>query len=193
MIIRPLLLFPIPYLIFKGDKLFSLTTQTELTKETEYTKVITFAGLPVHESIEIDFLLAVIDSWDKQCNIYSNIKIDGNPILKEALLQKIPHSASTLTLEWVAKNHHLYGWDDSQTMTIVTVIINGIKHAPTIKNMIPDQTIHAYSNFDFTLNASSSLDSNGDILTLKAYLDNGSLKASWQSFDPSMIIQGNFS
>ncbi|MBF2016097.1 MAG: hypothetical protein IGS23_13005 [Rivularia sp. T60_A2020_040] len=173
--------------------MFSLTTQTELTKETEYTKVITFAGLPVHESIELDFVLAVIDSWDKQCNIYSHIKIDGNPILKEALLQKIPHSASTLTLEWITKNHNLYGWNDSQTMTIATVMINRIKYPLTIKNMIPDQTIHAYSNFDFTLNASSSLDSNGDSLTLQAYLDNGSLKATWQSFDPSIIINRNFS
>ncbi|NJS15964.1 MAG: hypothetical protein HC787_01005 [Nostocaceae cyanobacterium CSU_2_110] len=77
-------------------------------------------------------------------------------------------------------------------MTIVTVVINGIKYPPNIKNMIPDQTIHAYSNIDFTLNASSSLDSNGDSLTLQAYLDNGSLKASWQSFDPSMIINSNF-
>jgi len=173
--------------------LFSLTTQTKPTKETEYTKVLTFAGLPAHESIELDLLLAVIDSWDKQSNIYTSIKVDGNPIIKEALLQKIPHSASTLTLEWVVKNHHLYGCNHSQTMTIATVIINGIKYPSTIKNIIPDQTIHAYSNFDFTLNASSNLNSNKDSLTLNAYLDNSSLKASWQSFDPSTIIKQNFS
>ncbi|MEB3216964.1 MAG: hypothetical protein VKN72_12165 [Nostocales cyanobacterium 94392] len=172
--------------------MFSLTTQTEPTKETEYTKVLTFAGLPAHESVELDLLLAVIDSWDKQCNIYANIKVDGNPIIKEALLQKIPHSASTLTLEWLAKKHNLYGWNDSQTMTIATVVINNIKYPPTIKNIIPDQTIHAYSNFDFTLNASSSSNSDKHSLTLNAYLDNGLLKASSQSFDPSTLIKRNF-
>ncbi len=164
--------------------------QTEPIQEIVQSKALTFTRLPLHECIKLDFLLAVVDSWDKQWNIDSNIKIDGNPILKEAILQKIPHSATSLTLEWFTKNHNWHDWSDSQTMTVVTVVVNGIKHPSGIKNLITDKTIHAYSNFDFILDASSSLDADGDRLTLNAYLDNGSLKATWQSFDLTTIFLG---
>ncbi len=167
--------------------------QTKLTQKTEKTKVLTFAGLPYHESIKLDFLLVFVDCWNKQHNIYSNFKVDGNPIIQEALLENIPHSASTLTLEWLAKSYYWHGWSNFQTMTMIIVALNGIKHAPTAKNIIPDQTIHAYSNSNFTLDANVSSDYDGDSLTLNAYLDNGLPKASWQSFDPTIVIKPSVS
>lgn len=163
------------------------------TKETDHTKVITFAGLPPHESIKLDFSLAVIDSWDKKYTFHCNVNVDANPILQEALFQKIVHSASTLTLEWFAKSYYRHGWSDSQTVTIVNVLVKGIKHAPSIKNIIPDKTIHAYSNYNFTLDANSSSDFDGNILTLNACLDNDSLKASWQSVDPTITMEPSLS
>lgn len=177
----------------KGDKLLSYRNQKQGTQKIETVKVLTFAGLPPHESIKLDFLLAAINSWDKQCNVDSNIKVDGNSILKEALVQNIPHCASTLTLEWFAKNHDRHVWSDSQTITIVTVAINGIKNTPSIQNIIPDKTIHAYSNFNFNLNASISFDSDGDSFTLNVHLNHGLPKATWQSFDPTIIINASFS
>ena len=73
----------------RGDKLLKYTNKKQGTQLIEQIKVITFAGLPPHESIKLDCLLGTIDDWDQQYNIYSNIKVDGNPILKEALFQNI--------------------------------------------------------------------------------------------------------
>lgn len=172
--------------------MLSSTNKTKLAQVTEATRVLTFAGLPPHKNIKLDFLLAVIDSWDKQYNIYSNIKVDGNLISNEALLQNIHHSASTLTLEWFKQNDDEHDWDDSQTMTIINVAVKGIKHNPKVKNAIYDKTIHAYSNLNFTLDANVNSDIDRDSLTLNAYLDNGFPKASWRSFDPSIIIKSDW-
>ena len=162
-------------------------------QKLEQIKVVTFAGLPSHESIKLNFLLAVVNSGNEQSNVHSNIKVDGNPILKEALVQKIPHCASTLTLEWLATHHERHVWRESQTMTNLNVSINGIKNAPSIKDIIPDKTIHAYSNFNFSLDASISFDSDGDSLTLNAQLNHGLPESCWRSFDPTIIINASFS
>ncbi|MEM9922970.1 MAG: hypothetical protein AAF915_04340 [Cyanobacteria bacterium P01_D01_bin.50] len=167
------------------------TKKKQGTQPIEQIKVLTFAGLPPHKGIKLDCLLGEIDCLDRLCNIYSNIKVDGNPILKEALFQNIPHCASTLTLEWLAKSHDRHVWKDSQTITILNVAINGIKNAPSTKDIIPDRTIHAYSNFNFSLGGLISFDSDGDSFTLNVHLNHSLPESCWQSFDPTIIVNAS--
>jgi VCBS repeat-containing protein len=139
--------------------------------------VLTLTGLPTHTSIDLNFLLAVIDSWDGNSgnnNIAPdtlNILVDGASIFSETFdtanstdqsysapdgvtladgealgfatggsspdsaynmgldpaFNKIPHTASTLTIQWVASGN---GWrrgftgNESFALDNVEVIVN---------------------------------------------------------------------
>lgn len=124
---------------------------------------LTLVGLPPHTSIDINFLLAIIDSWDgsepgegegacTDCHPdILTVTVDGNTIFSEAFgyngpvfepppgvlleesaslgfnpdfddaaydmdlypaFNEIPHSASTLTVEWFAEGDGWQGGDD---------------------------------------------------------------------------------
>jgi hypothetical protein len=51
---------------------------------------LTLSGLPTHETIELNFLLAIIDSWDAAHPTYGpdlyNVTIDGNLIFSETFI-----------------------------------------------------------------------------------------------------------
>lgn len=137
---------------------------------------LTLTGLPAHTSIDLRFLLAIIDSWDGTgstcCGIDSFIiAIDGEPIFNEVFnnaaiggvqsyipppgvelvrtvdlgfrdfdehdqdsgydmgmdptFSKIPHTSSTLTIEWYASG---LGWqgntDESWAIDNLEVVLN---------------------------------------------------------------------
>jgi len=134
------------------------------------TTTLTLTGLPPHTSIDINFLLAIIDSWDgggpEGCchpDILT-VTVDGNTIFSESFgyinpsfvptsgvllaldtplgfnpefgdsaynmglnpaFDNIPHSASTLTIEWFARGDGWQGdYDESWAIDDVEIIID---------------------------------------------------------------------
>jgi len=137
---------------------------------------LTLTGLPPHTSIELNFLLAIIDSWDgsepgegegacTDCHPdILTVTIDGTPIFSESFgfmspsfspppdailteytqlgfnfdfddsaydmglypaFEGIPHSASTLTIEWFASGDGWQGgYDESWAIDNLEIIIN---------------------------------------------------------------------
>jgi Ca2+-binding RTX toxin-like protein len=110
---------------------------------------LTLTNLPEHDSIDLRFLLAIIDSWDGGYGDYFNVLVDGVQVFRETFsvfsltnqtyaaqpggllsfgsqlgfdfwsdaaynmavepgLWFLPHSASTLTLQWLADGS---GWE----------------------------------------------------------------------------------
>lgn len=132
--------------------------------------VLTLTGLPAHDSINLDFLLAIIDSWDGNALDYGpdsfNVTVDGTSIFSEtftnfpsfdtqtastanrviaptglgfnssypdsgydmgqlAAFQNIPHTASTLTVEFFASGPNWGGGlDESFAIDNVQVTVN---------------------------------------------------------------------
>jgi basic membrane protein A len=153
-----------PSNMFGGEFLRNTTGGGEPPpREPGTPTTLTLTGLPPHKSIDINFLLAIIDSWDgtepgegpEACtNCHPDIftvTVDGNPIFSEAFgfngpifmpspevllvesaplgfgpndddaafdmglypaFHNIPHSAKSLTIEWVASGDGWQGGDD---------------------------------------------------------------------------------
>jgi Ca2+-binding RTX toxin-like protein len=111
---------------------------------------LTLTNLPEHDSIDLRFLLAIIDSWDGKYGDYFNVLVDGVQVFRETFsvfsltnqsyaaqsggllsfgsqlgfdfwsdaaynmavepgLWFLPHSASTLTLQWLADGSNWEG------------------------------------------------------------------------------------
>lgn len=87
----------------KNDKFFKSSNEEDLYGVSVQPKVLTLSGLPLHENISINSITP-IDSHQYDDKNYFSLSIDGNPIAIQSLCRKIPHTASTLTLEWFAKN-----------------------------------------------------------------------------------------
>ena len=134
---------------------------------------LTLTGLPDHESVDVDFLLAIINSWESSDNFV--VTVDGTRIFDDNFqnydgtgqgyqpptgvaltpppladlgfpgpstsLQKndsaynmgldptfdaIPHTASTLTVEWFAEGGWEGGADESWGIDNVDVTLNGV-------------------------------------------------------------------
>lgn len=70
--------------VFGGDFLRNATTGNPASKT-----ILTLTGLPPHTSIDVNFLLAIIDSWDGGTGNASpdffNVTVDGNLIFSESL------------------------------------------------------------------------------------------------------------
>jgi regulation of enolase protein 1 (concanavalin A-like superfamily) len=142
--------------------------------------MLTLTGLPPHTSIDINFLLAIIDSWDgsepgacTDCHpdIFT-VTVDGNTLFSEAFgfngsvfapppdvllieyallgfnhwgdaaydmglnptFDSIPHTANTLTIEWVASGDGWQGGDDeSWAIDNLEVVLHGQPVALDIK------------------------------------------------------------
>ncbi|NUM36640.1 MAG: hypothetical protein HUU50_19030 [Candidatus Brocadiae bacterium] len=116
------------------------------------TTVLTLSNLPVHDTVSINFLLALINSWDGDASPYGpdilNVKVNGSLVFSynprtyanstalsmgsntfnmylENALKDIPHTASTLTVEWYASGS---GWqggaDESWAIENVQIVAN---------------------------------------------------------------------
>jgi len=174
---------------------------------------LTLTGLPAHNSIDLNFLLAVVDSWD---GLYSpnspgqgdffNVSINGNTIFSEAFnnddtgdqtyvpptgvflgkgqfafnggytdsaynlgldpkFNNIPHTSSTLTIQWYADGAGWEGGDnESWAIDNVSVILNSnsipIPQSPkiSISNVTIFEGNSGVNNafFNVTLNQASS-------------------------------------
>lgn len=142
---------------------------------------LTLTGLPAHTSIDLNFLLAIVDSWDgidsPCCGPDTfTVTVDGNPVFTEVFnnavaggtqsyipppgvelvrmaelgfrdidehdqdsgydmnndpaFANIPHTSSTLTIEWYASGPGWQGDDDeSWAIDNVEVILNGVVKA----------------------------------------------------------------
>jgi hypothetical protein len=65
--------------VFSGDFLRNTTGGNPASPT-----ILTLTGLPAHSSIDLNFLLGVIDSWDGNSHSDSfNVKVDGNTIFSE--------------------------------------------------------------------------------------------------------------
>ena len=131
---------------------------------------LTLTGLPPHISIDINFLLAIVDSWDGNGQVYGpdilTVTVDGNTVFSESFgfndptfdpppgvqltghvplgfnpdfddvaydmgldptFNSIPHTASTLTIEWVASGA---GWqgdnDESWAIDNLEVVLEAL-------------------------------------------------------------------
>lgn len=160
---------------YKGNGGFAdnfLRNDTGLVPNTTTASptVLTLTGLPAHDSISLNFLLAIIDSWDGNALDYGpdsfNVTVDGTSIYSEtftnfpsfdtqtastanrviapsklgfnssyadsgydmgqlAAFQNIPHTASTLTVEWFASGPNWGGGlDESFALDNVQVTVN---------------------------------------------------------------------
>jgi len=150
--------------------------------------VLTLTGLPAHTSIDLKFLLAIIDTWDGSDSgsgafqpDYFNVRIDGTSVFRETIdhevlaagtysnpasgvliawgyrfearpnqndigfdmglepvFTAVPHSGSTLVIQWFADGA---GWqgnngpeggtpDESWAIDNVTVVLNGVSAVP---------------------------------------------------------------
>jgi len=140
--------------------------------------ILTLTGLPGHTSIDVNFLLAIIDSWDGIGQAFSpdvfNVRVDGTVVFSkvfqntggtsdytpppgglltsgsdrgfgsgtffdkdsafnmylEPAFHNIPHSASTLTIEWYANGAGWQGnfgsqFDESWAIDNLQVVLNG--------------------------------------------------------------------
>ncbi len=173
--------------MYKNDKFFKTSTEEDLCEVSVQPKVLTLSGLPLHENISINSI-AVSDCHQYEDKSYFSLSIDGDPIDIKYLCKKIPHTASTLTLEWFAKscNENDGLFLSSFAVAIVTII--GIKTSSTIANIIPDPTVYAYSNFDFTINAITISDVDGESLILRAKLEQGEALPTHRSLIPPQAI-----
>ena len=134
--------------------------------------VLTLTGLPEHNSIDLNFLFAAIDSWDGSEPPYGpdvfNVVVDGRTIFRELIVtssynprpgvflrggnfgfdgnrvdfaynlgldptfDNIPHTSSSLTIEWFADGS---GWsggtDESWGIDNVEVLVNNPTPPPS--------------------------------------------------------------
>ena len=197
--------------MYKKDNFFKSLTEEDLCGISIQPKVLTLSGLPLHENISINSI-GPNDSHQFDEKNYFSLSIDGNPIAIQSLCEKIPHTASTLTLEWFPKSSNENGelffppfantsvlpsetlceQDATQASkplgAIVIVTIIGIKNSSKIANIIPDPTVYAYSNFEFTINAITISDVDGESLILRAKLEQGKALPTHRSLIPPQAI-----
>ena len=141
------------------------------------TTTLTLTGLPTHNSIDVEFLMAIIDSWDGTPNFpgpdFFNVRVDGTTVFwytfaiqsgvsdyspppggllsggtnlgfssfndqafnmyLEPVLHSIPHTASTVTIEWFASGG---GWqgttDESWGIDNVRITTNAVPEPATL-------------------------------------------------------------
>jgi len=87
---------------------------------------LTLTGLPQHDHIDLRFLLAIIDTWDGDSGgCAPDFEPDSAYDLGlEPALQAIPHTASTLTIEWFASGDGWQGsYDESWGIDNVEVVV----------------------------------------------------------------------
>jgi len=166
--------------LFSGSFLRNNTGGTDLNPGSipQTPTVLTLTGLPVHTSVDLDFLLAIIDSWDNagaplsQGPDFFNVTVDGTSVFREGFanaqatqgyqppsgvqltprpfvdlgfngsllftesaynmglepqLQAIPHTDSSLTVEWFADGAGFQGGtNESWAIDNVEVALNGL-------------------------------------------------------------------
>lgn len=171
----------------KNDKFFKSSTEEDLWGVSVQPKVLTLSGLPLHENISINSI-APIDCHQYDNKNYFSLSIDGNPIAIQYLCRKIPHTASTLTIEWFAKNCNQNDELFFSPFAIAIVTIIGIKNPSQTVNILPDSTVYAYSNFKFTINAITISDVDGESLILRAKLEHGEALPTHRSLIPPQAI-----
>jgi hypothetical protein len=63
--------------MFSGDLLHNVSVPPVIT-------TLTLTGLPAHDSLDVEFLMAIIDSWDGTANFpgpdFFNVRVDGNTV-----------------------------------------------------------------------------------------------------------------
>ena len=173
--------------MYKNDDVFTSSTKEDLSVVSVQPKVLTLSGLPLHEYISINSIPS-LDCHQYDDTSYFCLSIDGKPIAVQSLCRKIPHTASTLTLEWFTKN---YTENDGLffspfTNAILTII--GIKNPSKIANIIPDPTVYGYSNCEFTINAITISDIDGESLILRAKLEQEKVLPTHRSLIPPQAI-----
>ena len=171
----------------KNDKLFKSLTEEDLCGVSIQPKVLTLSGLPLHENIRINSI-APLDFHQYDDKSYFSLSIDGNPIAIQSLCRKIPHTASTLTLEWFSKTGNDNDGLFFSPFAIAIITIIGIKNSSKVANVIPDPTVYAYSNFEFTINAITISDVDGESLILRAKLEQGEALPTHRSLIPPQAI-----
>lgn len=62
--------------------------------------VLTLNNLPQHTSVKLNFLLAVLDSWDGTVGDYFHVTIDGNSVFNYALSNYGPKSSYQNWPDW---------------------------------------------------------------------------------------------
>lgn len=173
--------------MYKNYHFFKSSTTEDLCEASVQPKVLTLSGLPLHEKISINSIIP-LDCHQYEDKSYFNLSIDGNPIEIKSLCRKIPHTASTLTLEWFAKSCKEGDRLFFSPFAIAIVTIVGIKNSSKIANIIPDPTVYAYSNFEFTINAITISDVDGESLILRAKLEEGEALPTHRSLIPPQAI-----
>ncbi|MDV3002913.1 MAG: hypothetical protein N5P05_004568 (plasmid) [Chroococcopsis gigantea SAG 12.99] len=205
--------------VFSGNFLRNKTGGVDLSPGTitPGKTTLTLTNLPTHNSINLSFLLAIIDSWDG--NFYTpflpaapdlfNVSVDGKVIFSQTFtntldpnvsnasynpppgvflnrgqyigwndpvlgvdsaynmgldptFKNIPHTASTLTVQWYAGGS---GWqggnDESWAIDNVGVTLNNVPVLPTVTLAVNATGIseNSPSNFVYTFTRSGSISS----------------------------------
>ena len=153
-----------------GNQFSGNFLQNSVVTPTATSLVLT--GLPAHTSLDINFLLAIIDSWDGDT---LSVLVDGTTIFSEnfensgvgtqtyvppaggelarkvdlgftvggfwfdsaydmgvdPIFDDIPHSSSSLTIEWIPGQGWQGGTDESFAIDNLTVTINGTVPEPS--------------------------------------------------------------
>ncbi|KST63965.1 hypothetical protein [Mastigocoleus testarum] len=173
--------------MYNNNNFFKSSTEEDLSEVPIQPKVLTLSGLPLHEKISINSI-APLDCHQYEEKDYFSLSIDGNPVEIQSLSRKIPHTASTLTLEWCAKSSNESNKLFVSPFVVAIVTIIGIRNSSKIANIIPDPTVYAYSNFDFTINAITISDIDGESLILRAKLEQGEAFPTHRSLIPPEAI-----
>jgi len=83
----------VAYGTFGGDLLFNSSGG-----DPAASTILTLTGLPPHVTVNLNFLLAIIDSWDGSDVVafpdYLNVTVDGTPIFQETLANMPLHTQS---------------------------------------------------------------------------------------------------
>ena len=173
--------------MYKSDNFFTNSTEEDLSIVSAQPKVLTLSGLPLHEYISVNSIPS-LDCHEYDDVSYFGLSIDGKPIAVQSLCRKLPHTASTLTLEWFAKSHTENDGLFFSPFAIAILTIIGIKNSSKITNIIPDPTVYGYSNCEFTINAITISDVDGESLILRAKVEQEKLLPTHRSFIPPQAI-----
>lgn len=135
---------------------------------------LTLTGLTAHDSIDLDFFLAVIDSWDGSNTSvapdYFNVSIDGNIIFHETFdnFSSSDQSYTAPAGGLLVRDTNLYGasgWPDSAYNMGIDSVFNNISHTSSSLTIAWYADGHgwqggsdeyfAIDNIDVTLNKTS--------------------------------------
>jgi len=221
---------------FTGDFLRNTSGDAPTNPVPVAPTILTLTDLPPHTSIDINFLLAIIDSWDGTATSCSeengpdifNVKVDGNVIFSHTFqnapcgaqsyvpppgvelvrlvqlgfsstgccpdettesaynmgldptFQNIPHTSSTLTIEWFTNDQFSGITDESWAIDNVEIVLEG----QTTGSLTGLGALLDDDFFSFGIGVSDD----GSVVAVNSFSENGLEGAKWTAADGLVAI-----